>query len=637
MNRKILLKALALLACMLCTLSAAAAEAYAVYTASNTTLTFYFDNLKNSRTGTKYSLNTGDNNPDWYRDNTCQSITRVVFDSSFAGARPTTTYGWFSDMENLQSISGTQYFNTIETTNMKYMFSGAGSSSVSINLSFLKTDNVKYMTGMFCNCFFKSVDVSGWNTANVEDMKEMFGWCYNMTSLNLSHFNTAKVTNMEGMFIESSHLETINVSGWNTANVTDMSLMFRECNALKNVDVSSFNTAKVTNMDRMFECCEKLQSLNVSNFNTAKVTDMEGMFSGCKILTSLNVSNFNTANVTTMESMFNSCSNLTSLNVSNFNTAKVTTMYAMFASCNGLTTLDLSNFNTAKVTWMQYMFYNCSNLTTIYAGSGWSTAAVTYSSDMFKNCTKIKGGKGTTYNASHIDKAYAHIDGGTSNPGYLTELVPEAYACYTSSNNTLTFYYDKLRNTRTGTTYDLNTGNNNPDWYKDDTKRSVKYVVFNSTFASVRPTTTYCWFADMENLQSISGTQYLNTSEVTNMAYMFSGTGGSSMTSLNTSFLNTSNVTSMKGMFSYSNFTTINVSSLNTANVTNMNEIFFNCKQLENIDGLSNWNTSKLSIASSMFNKCTLLSKISDYSQEVKEPIEYLKSVETAGENPILI
>ena len=32
----------------------------------------------------------------------------------------------------------------------------------------------------------------------------------------------------------------------------------------------------------------------------------------------------------------------------------------------------------------------------------------------------------------------------------------EAYACHTSSNTTLTFYYDNLRSSRTGTTYDEN-------------------------------------------------------------------------------------------------------------------------------------------------------------------------------------
>ena len=39
---------------------------------------------------------------------------------------------------------------------------------------------------------------------------------------------------------------------------------------------------------------------------------------------------------------------------------------------------------------------------------------------MFKNCDGILGGRGTTFDASHIDKAYAHIDGGPANPGYFT-------------------------------------------------------------------------------------------------------------------------------------------------------------------------------------------------------------------------
>ena len=95
-------------------------------------------------------------------------------------------------------------------------------------------------------------------------------------------------------------------------------------------------------------------------------------------------------------------------------------MYSMFNFCTGLTSLDLSGFNTSKVTNMEYMFYGCRNLTTIYAGSGWSTNAVTSSTDMFKNCTNLVGGKGTTYDANHVDKTYAHIDGGTSNPGYFT-------------------------------------------------------------------------------------------------------------------------------------------------------------------------------------------------------------------------
>ena len=41
-------------------------------------------------------------------------------------------------------------------------------------------------------------------------------------------------------------------------------------------------------------------------------------------------------------------------------------------------------------------------------------------SDMFTGCTSLVGGMGTTYDENHVDKTYAHIDGGTSNPGYFT-------------------------------------------------------------------------------------------------------------------------------------------------------------------------------------------------------------------------
>ena len=255
----------------------------------------------------------------------------------------------------------------------------------------------------------------------------------------------------------------------------------------------------------------------------------------------------NTSEVTNMAYMFMLCTSLTSLDVSHFNTSKVTDMNSMFCKCSSLTSLDLSSFNTSKVTKMGWMFSNCSNLRTIYVGSGWSTAAVTSSNDMFRDCTNLVGGQGTTYNESNPwDKTYAHIDGGTSNPGYFTEW-KEAYACYTSSNTTLTFYYDNQRSSRTGTTYDLNEGANDTGWDTDGTKSNVTKVVFDPSFAGARPTTTYGWFYGMQNLESITGMSYLNTSEVTNMAWMF--TNCKKLTSLDLSHFNTSKVTNMNSMF----------------------------------------------------------------------------------------
>ena len=295
-------------ACM----AAWAAEGYAVYTQSNHTLTFYY--------GTKpsgaFGLNSGINYPEWYNYGTYAAVERVVFDPSFAQARPTTTSYWFYEMENLTTITGLNYLNTSEVTNM---------------------------LGMFWGCKY-------------------------LTSLDLSSFNTA--------------------------NVTDMRFMFNKCENLTSLDVSSFNTANVINMLAMFWDCKNLTSLDVSSFNTSNVTDMSAMFENCGKLTSLDVSSFNTANVTDMRFMFNKCENLTSL--------------------------DLSSFNTANVTNMKNMFENCDELKTITVGSTWSTEAVTSSTDMFTNCFKIEGGAGTTFSSSYTDASYAHIDGGPSNPGYLT-------------------------------------------------------------------------------------------------------------------------------------------------------------------------------------------------------------------------
>jgi surface protein len=95
-------------------------------------------------------------------------------------------------------------------------------------------------------------------------------------------------------------------------------------------------------------------------------------------------------------------------------------MGLMFEHCSSLTSLDLSSFNTAKVRQMNSMFQDCSKLTTIFVSDLWSTASLTSDSFMFKDCPLLTGGEGTSYDASMIGAAYAHVDGGKSNPGYLT-------------------------------------------------------------------------------------------------------------------------------------------------------------------------------------------------------------------------
>ncbi len=281
--------------------------------------------------------------------------------------------------------------------------------------TYINNKPITSMSYMFYKSQATILDLSNFDTSKVTNMSYMF---YNSqaTTLDLSNFDTSKVTNMGAMFY-NSQTTTLDLSNFDTSKVTNMSSMFSFSQATT-LDLSNFNTSKVTNMSLMFSN-SKATTLDLSNFNTSKVTDMSYMFSGSQA-TTLDLSNFDTSNVIDMDSMFYN-SKATTLDVSNFDTSKVTNMSSMFWNSKA-TTLDVSNFDTSKVTTMSNMFNKATNLKTIYVSNKFNTDKVTDSTKMFYSCTNLVGGAGTKYNSSYVDKTYARIDGGTSNPGYFTDV-----------------------------------------------------------------------------------------------------------------------------------------------------------------------------------------------------------------------
>ena len=426
----------------------------------------------------------------------------------------------------------------------------------------------------------------------------LYSFFENLTNLEtitgLEYLNTEKVTDMNRMFYSCKSLTSLDVTHFNTANVTDMSYMFSLCSSLKSLDVTHFNTANVTNMRSMFSACRYLTSLDVTHFNTANVTDMTNMFWSCTSLKSLDVTHFNTANVTDMNHMFYTCHSLTSLDVTNFNTEKVTNMAGMFYDCSALTSLYVTHFNTANVTDMSFMFYHCSSLTTIYASSKFVTTQVSNSREMFNYCEKLKGEE-VGYTDKATDKTYAKIEG-----GYFSSVAVRPWVKY--ADGTLTFY-NSPKETLRENEYELNKGMESPAWLAN--KDVITKVVFDPTFANVRPTTCKDWFKGCMKLTNIEGIKYLNTSQVTDMQFMFY-----TCLRLQTpdfSGFDTQKVTNMYSMFEgcYS-FESLDISNFNTSEVTNMSYMFSNCSALTSLD-LSHFNTAKVWDMSSMFNHCSEL------------------------------
>ena len=610
-------------------------EAYVLYDGSST-LTFYCDYDRWFRIGTTYSLNEDSFLPDWSSD--AASISTVIFDPSFAAARPTTTSSWFSDMPGLSLITDIQYLNTSEVVYMNNMFDG-------------------------CNTL-PEVDLSHFDTRKVINMNYMFAYS-SLSELDLSTFDTHSVTDMEGMFTGCSSLNTITVGkDWTIENVANSIDMFNDCYTLVGGNGTAYDSDHTDATYARFDFGEENPGYLTGKFepyaalydgkltfyydmareersgikfdlNTNSTTPpdwdaykkditavaFDPMFAYARPVVTYcwfnqminlkeieGIEYLNTSEVTDMTSMFFGCSSLTGIDVSHFDTRKATSMHSMFRN-SGITSLDLSNFETWDVVLMGSMFQDCSSLQTIYVGEGWGTASLTDSgSYMFEGCTNLVGGAGTEYDESSTDATYARVDQGEGNPGYLT--YKGVYAVL-DDEGTLTYYNDGLREQREGKVYNLG-GGIAPGWntMSDHGYLSIKAAVVDPSMATARPTSTRLWFASL-NVSEIKGLEYINTSEVDDMFAMFKG---SSMPSLDLSHFDTRKVTDMSSMFlGCSGLTELDLSSFDTRNVTNMTSMFEFCTNLKSVD-VSSFNTENVTWTQSMFRGCESMQVIDLYN-----------------------
>ena len=426
-------------------------QAYAMFDDATGTLTFSY--------GTKpegaYALNQERPEPEWRM----QTIRTVVFDASFAYARPTSCSHWFKDCIYLTRIEGIWNLNTENVTDMSSMFLGCSSLS-SLDLTNFDTGNVTDMSRMFRGCRdLTSLDVTNFNTEKVTDMSRMFQNCYDLTSLDVSNFNTSKVTDMCCMFVGCHKLTSLNVSKFNTTEVTDMRDMFEDCYALTSLDLTNFDTGKVKDMLFMFYGCSALTTIYASNkFVTDKVTDNGSkMFYGCKNLKGYDDSkiDYNYANCGTDGYFTPGCAyakfdnatgtltfrykgvkpegayglnegrnlpdwNNLGTNVkkvvfdASFASARPTNCYGWFKDFTNLTTIEgFEYLNTENVTNMTEVFNGCSALTSLDL-TNFNTAKVTDMKLLFANCSALESLDLSMFNTENVTSMPSMFNGATN-------------------------------------------------------------------------------------------------------------------------------------------------------------------------------------------------------------------------------
>ena len=582
-----------------------------------------------------------------------------------------------------------EFFNlrTMDGTNFRYLFCFYGGSE--LDLSGWDTSNVTNMYNMFYGCDnLTSLDVSNFDTSNVTDMSCMFYSCGSLTSLDVSGFDTSKVTTMNGMFGSCSNLTYLDLSNFNTSNVTDMSYMFSWCTNLEKLDIRNFDMNNIEYSNCMFESCRMLHKLrldncgydtinkiiNSANFPTGQVnvdgedinrkmyiqeanaagltvpdgwefvsadsddneivpepeepeipeiplyevgmfsnaenkteltevnvmvnsshTDLSNMFNGCYNLQTINnIEQWDTSNVTNMSFMFNGCTNLTSLDLSGFDTGNVTNIEYMFAFNSNLTELNLSNFDASNVTKAGNMFWNCNNLRELRL-------------DNCNNDTISKIIKSKRFPTDAIEGVTRKIYVNPDNIGELT--APENWVFVDSDGNEIVPEIDIPLYV--------------PGEFQNKTGLTEVTTMVNEFHTSLSNMFDCCF-----NLATINGIEQWDTSNVTNMSFMFNYC--QKLIELDLSSFNTSKVTTMYAMFrNCSNLKILDMRNFDMTNVTTDNfglSMFDVCYELQELrlDNCSNDTISKI-ITSPGFPTGAIL----DVTRKI-----YVKQENTAGLTP---
>lgn len=265
------------------------AEAYAIYTDSNQTLTFLRsrtpinpgdeyngETINEVYRGFEKYIYTSKSEVPWNSYNTGNMLYNIVVEEEIM---PISTAYWFSDYNILESIE--------------------------IDLTNINTSQVIDMSYMFFETNAQIWDLSGWDTSNVTNMTHMFdsldtdGYCTSQI-IGIEDWDVSNVTNMSYMFANSVGSELTNVpdiSNWDVSNVTEMSWMLSDSSLDNVVDISEWDVSNVKNMQGMFAGTNVSNLSNITKWDVSNVTDMGSMFSFSITYEDINLTGWDVSNV----------------------------------------------------------------------------------------------------------------------------------------------------------------------------------------------------------------------------------------------------------------------------------------------------------------------------------------------------
>lgn len=482
----------------------------------------------------------------------------------------------FLNCASLKSAFFPEEFNTSKVTDMSYLYAGSdiGNSSYYNRFDTSSLVDASYM-------------FSGWRGGGYD-------------TINLTSWNVRKVTNMEGMF-KDADVKYVKTAGWNTSQLNNVKDMFRGCAKLMDASSLKLDITKVKDMSGMFCGCTSLQSADLSSLSGEIVSNMNEMFKGCAALNTINISRIDVKTSTSLDGTFDGCKKVgefivgKDFNINDAYATSTSTTFRDFGTGRKAAGLTRTCVDCPLSVWEIVLepalknrhgdisgLYYCKRIAMLPTGGIFNLKAQNITDSHLTNLKVIDFVLSATAREGElkISDDYTGADiymSFDSTEGRLTVRTPGEK-----------FYLNAIAG-------DEGTGGM---FY------NMKDLTRINGIENIDAREATCFrnlFYQCNSLPSLDLRSW-DVSNVTDMSGMFLRC--ENLTSLDVSTWNTSKVTDMSGMFlGCHRLASLDVSAFDTSEVEDMNSMFRGCKSLKSIK-LSSFNTKKCLDFRLMFSEC---------------------------------
>ena len=540
------------------------------------------------------------------------------------------------------------YWNTLNVTNMNYMFYYAKAFNQNINYWTVgeetKLDNMFYQSGITNdNKYGLSVptptydqfnQIPPYEPANKDDLRAALSLWYTkandstdsdaLTTANgvtgtqykdssspyygkyygnPNTWDVTLITDMCSLFKNIANIDTYTVhpeiNSWDTSSVTDMSSMFQNVPTF-NQPIGDWNTSNVTHMSSMFQ---NVPTFNqpIGEWDTSKVTNMTGMFQNAKNFNK-NISYWTVLEGTTLDSMFDK----SGIADDDYGLSVPTPTYDQFNQERPYQPTTKGDLQAALTTWYTTANDGSENaLDTANNYTGTGIGSDYYGNPNTWNVTDITTMENLFRDISNINTYTVHPEIN----GWDTSNVKNMYSIFANATN----FNQDISNWNVSSVNEMsqmfyNVTNFNQPIGNWDTS-SVTNMRFMFSHAKTFNQPIGDW--DTSSVINMYGMFYnaktfnqpigdWETSNVTTMGIMFNG---ASLFNADISSWNVSAVTSMLAMFLQAPNFNQPIGDWTTSSVTNMEAMFYGASAFN--QPIGKWNTSKVTRMDYMFLNAT--------------------------------